>query len=171
MPLLSNRLLLIAAGQLESHLDQVLAESATFEARVGEFQNMIESLDDALETARQRVVELDRRATRAEESLGVTRAKLRELEGGARTRSAPESAQSREAAGDAESPGTRRRAFRIGRGLDDDSAEGISGLMAIDGIRVFVDGYNVAMLGWPMLDLRYQRRALLGALVGSLGWH
>jgi len=65
-------------------------------------------------------------------------------------------------------PPVRRKAHRLGRGLIDDTPEGLSELMCVDGVRVLVDGYNVAKLGWPRLELDLQRDRLLVGLESTL---
>jgi hypothetical protein len=58
----------------------------------------------------------------------------------------------------------RRRALRLPRGLTEESLEGASYLLVESGAPVLVDGYNVAMLGWPGETLPEQRTRLLDAL-------
>jgi len=65
-------------------------------------------------------------------------------------------------------PPARRKAHRLGRGLIDDTPEGLGALMCVDGVRVLVDGYNVAKLGWPKLELDLQRDRLLIGLESTL---
>lgn len=62
----------------------------------------------------------------------------------------------------------RRRAHRSRRGHADDSPEGLTELLRLDAVRVFVDGYNVAMLGWPTAPLAEQRHHLVQGLGGLL---
>lgn len=58
-----------------------------------------------------------------------------------------------------------RRPVSIPPGMFDDSTATAEYLMRLSGIRVLVDGYNVAKQGWPDLPLPLQRRRLLDALV------
>jgi hypothetical protein len=58
----------------------------------------------------------------------------------------------------------RRRALRLPRGLTEESIEGASYLLVESGAPVLVDGYNVAMLGWPGEPLPEQRTRLLDTL-------
>jgi predicted RNA-binding protein with PIN domain len=58
----------------------------------------------------------------------------------------------------------RRRALRLPRGLTEQSLEGATYLLVESGAPVLVDGYNVAMLGWPDEPLPEQRTRLLDAL-------
>jgi predicted RNA-binding protein with PIN domain len=58
----------------------------------------------------------------------------------------------------------RRVPIRVGRGLTEESAEGLAALLGTKGVAVLVDGYNVAMEGWPALDAASQRDALVTAL-------
>jgi predicted RNA-binding protein with PIN domain len=59
---------------------------------------------------------------------------------------------------------TRRQALRLPRGLSERSVEGASYLLVDSGAPVLVDGYNVAMLGWPDAPLPEQRTRLLDTL-------
>jgi predicted RNA-binding protein with PIN domain len=70
----------------------------------------------------------------------------------------------------------RRRAVRLGRGLEADSIEGLDALLALPGVVVMLDGYNVSMKGWPNLQVAQQRESLIdaaGALQarGGATWH
>jgi YacP-like NYN domain len=58
----------------------------------------------------------------------------------------------------------RRQALRLPRGLTEQSVEGASYLLVESGAPVLVDGYNVAMLGWPDETLPEQRTRLLDTL-------
>lgn len=64
-------------------------------------------------------------------------------------------------------PPIRRKPHRLGRALIDDTPEGLHGLMCVDGVRVLIDGYNVAKLGWPDLDLDLQRDRMLIGLAST----
>jgi predicted RNA-binding protein with PIN domain len=69
-----------------------------------------------------------------------------------------------------------RRAVRLGRGLEADSIEGFDALLALPGVVVMLDGYNVSMKGWPNLGVSQQRESLMhatGALQarGRATWH
>ncbi|MFM7046150.1 MAG: NYN domain-containing protein [Ilumatobacteraceae bacterium] len=59
---------------------------------------------------------------------------------------------------------TRRDPIAMPGGRRADSPEGVEHLFRVSGVRVIVDGYNVAKLGWPSLDLEAQRRECIGAL-------
>jgi hypothetical protein len=50
-----------------------------------------------------------------------------------------------------------RSPIAVPGGLYGDSEAAGEHLLRTSGVRVLVDGYNVAMLGWPDLDLRHQR--------------
>ncbi|HEC10578.1 MAG TPA: hypothetical protein ENI86_13610 [Acidimicrobiales bacterium] len=63
----------------------------------------------------------------------------------------------------------RRSPVRSARGVTDDSREGIVHLLSVPGIRVLIDGYNVAKEGWPHLDLVRQRERFLAALAALVG--
>ncbi len=63
----------------------------------------------------------------------------------------------------------RRRRHRLLRGVVDDSADGLRALIDLPDVRVLVDGYNVSMLGWPMLDLEQQRARLVAAIATAIG--
>lgn len=141
---------------------------AVADARVGELEQQVRSLETALGAARSRATELDRRATRAEENLGAERRRSREVE--ERQDIPTQSAEQATSASQvlAEKTQRRRIPFRSGRGLHDDSAAGLAELLAMERVRVFVDGYNVAMLGWPMVDLAMKRRRLIDALSNYL---
>jgi predicted RNA-binding protein with PIN domain len=58
----------------------------------------------------------------------------------------------------------RRRAIRMPRGLSEGSVEAAKHLLVDSGAPVLVDGYNVAMLGWPEAPLPEQRTRLLDTL-------
>ena len=97
----------------------------------------------------------EQRATRAEAALGKERKRL----------AATMPAAMPEEGVEPEVVTPRRRvAIRSARGLSDDSLDGFRELLALRGVRVLVDGYNVAMLGWPLLALREQRARLVSAL-------
>jgi predicted RNA-binding protein with PIN domain len=53
-----------------------------------------------------------------------------------------------------------RERLRLPRGLTVREADGVRHLLAVNGIVAFVDGYNVAKLGWPKDDLPTQRERL-----------
>jgi len=53
---------------------------------------------------------------------------------------------------------------RLRRGVDDGTPEALRQLLEVDAMVAFVDGYNVTMEGWPVLDHRGQRSRLLSAL-------
>jgi predicted RNA-binding protein with PIN domain len=53
-----------------------------------------------------------------------------------------------------------RERLRLPRGLTVRDADGVRHLLAVDGIVAFVDGYNVAKLGWPKDQLATQRERL-----------
>ena len=57
-----------------------------------------------------------------------------------------------------------RKPHRLGRGLIDDTSDGLRALMGLLDVRVLVDGYNVAKLGWPKLELDLQRARLVASL-------
>lgn len=70
----------------------------------------------------------------------------------------------------------RRRPVRLGRGLEADSIDGLAALLALPGVVVMLDGYNVSMKGWPKLQVSQQRESLMdavGALQARSGatWH
>ena len=56
----------------------------------------------------------------------------------------------------------------MARGVPDDSVDGVADLIEVPGIRVVVDGYNVAKTGWPDLDLALQRQRLLTGIASKL---
>ena len=66
-------------------------------------------------------------------------------------------------------PSPRRKPVRAARGVPDDSRQGIIDLLAVPGIRVLIDGYNVAKEGWPNVDLVRQRERFLAALSTLVG--
>lgn len=55
---------------------------------------------------------------------------------------------------------TRRRPARVGRGIAADSTAAADVLLRLEGVVVFVDGYNVTMTVWPQLSIADQRRVL-----------
>lgn len=60
----------------------------------------------------------------------------------------------------------RRTPIRLRGGRRDDEPDGLRQLLDEPGLVVFVDGYNVSMLGWPQLDVAAQRESLVRALGG-----
>ncbi|MCP4959693.1 MAG: hypothetical protein GY925_10540 [Actinomycetia bacterium] len=62
----------------------------------------------------------------------------------------------------------RRTPLRRARGVPDDSMDGVADLIGVPGIRVVVDGYNVAKTGWPDLGLEFQRERFLSSLAARL---
>ena len=61
---------------------------------------------------------------------------------------------------------SRRTPIRLRGGRRDDEPDGVRQLLGEPGLVVFVDGYNVSMLGWPQLDVAAQRESLVQALGG-----
>lgn len=57
-----------------------------------------------------------------------------------------------------------RRALRLGRGVPDDSRQGLADLLSHEPICVFVDGYNVSKSAWPQLSIADQRNQLIAML-------
>jgi hypothetical protein len=76
----------------------------------------------------------------------------------------PSPPRSRRATNGARRDGARRRALRLPRGLTEQTVEGANFLVVESGAPVLVDGYNVAMLGWPDEPLAEQRARLLDTL-------
>ena len=67
----------------------------------------------------------------------------------------------------ARGPGTDRpgrRRLRAGRGLHTDTPAGVLDLLSRPDVVVLVDGYNLAKLRWPNLDVELQRRRLVSTL-------
>jgi len=58
----------------------------------------------------------------------------------------------------------RRTPVRLRRGVVDGTPEALRQLLEVDAMVAFVDGYNVTMEGWPVLDQTGQRSRLLSAL-------
>jgi predicted RNA-binding protein with PIN domain len=58
----------------------------------------------------------------------------------------------------------RRRPARLPPGVLDDSDEAANALVRVNGMVLLVDGYNVAMLGWPSRPISEQRTRLVDAL-------
>lgn len=61
-------------------------------------------------------------------------------------------------------PVRRRVPQRMRSGAVEDSSEGLLQLLQVPGQVVIVDGYNVSMEGWPLLDGPGQRQSLLDGL-------
>lgn len=61
----------------------------------------------------------------------------------------------------------RRTPIRLTRGVHEGSAEGVEQLLATPGVVAIVDGYNVSMEAWPLLDRSAQRSSLI-AMLGVL---
>lgn len=61
----------------------------------------------------------------------------------------------------------RRSPIRLRRGVHEGSPEGIEQLLATPEVVAIVDGYNVSMEAWPLLDSAAQRSSLI-AMLGSL---
>lgn len=64
-----------------------------------------------------------------------------------------------------------RRALRMGRGVVDDSPEGLLALLQQPGICVLVDGYNVSKSAWPNHSIADQREQLVAFLGGVKARH
>ena len=60
-------------------------------------------------------------------------------------------------------PAPRRRALPLPGGVAGDS-EAATEYLVRSGASVLIDGYNVAKLGWPALELEMQRQVLLDAV-------
>jgi predicted RNA-binding protein with PIN domain len=58
----------------------------------------------------------------------------------------------------------RRRPMSVPSGLFADSDAAVAHFLAVPHVLVMVDGYNVAMLGWPECDLETRRDRLIGGL-------
>jgi len=154
--------------QLDTDRQSALARAQRAESATAQTVAELDSVRDALRSAETksatleakvldlmaRVGAAEHRAARAEAALGAERK---------RNAATQEPTQQVEPAGTAEEP-TRRVPIRSARGLSDDTPQGLRDLLALRGIRVLVDGYNVAMLGWPNLSLRDQRARLIAAL-------
>jgi predicted RNA-binding protein with PIN domain len=63
-------------------------------------------------------------------------------------------------AGASSSEASGRERVRLPRGLTVREADGVRHLLSVAGMAAFVDGYNVAKLGWPNDDLATQRERL-----------
>jgi predicted RNA-binding protein with PIN domain len=63
-----------------------------------------------------------------------------------------------------EPPRSGRRALRLPSGMNVDTIEGASWILAATRAMVVVDGYDVAEVGWPAEPLAQQREQLLGVL-------
>lgn len=61
-------------------------------------------------------------------------------------------------------PTRRRRPLPVPPGLFADSEAAVAHFFAVPHVLVMVDGYNVAMLGWPECDLETRRDRLIGGL-------
>ncbi len=59
---------------------------------------------------------------------------------------------------------SHRRALRLGRGVPDDSRQGLADLLDHEPMCVFVDGYNVSKSAWPQLSIADQRDQLIAML-------
>lgn len=77
----------------------------------------------------------------------------------------PDAAASSAAAKGSRPP--RRSPIRLQRGVVEDSAQGVEQLLATPEVVVIVDGYNVSMEAWPLLDGGAQRSSLI-AMLGAV---
>jgi hypothetical protein len=165
-------------------LTGVEAERAAAEARARSLAAEVTALKSALDDAEARADELAatpaaaalpkeaihglRQAVAATANLSDVLAKVADaLQSGddvgeAAPPSPPRS--SRRATNGARRDGARRRALRLPRGLTEHTVEGANFLVVESGAPVLVDGYNVAMLGWPDEPLAEQRARLLDTL-------
>jgi predicted RNA-binding protein with PIN domain len=106
--------------------------------------------DDAAEARRSLAATSRRDETMA--ALGDARAALARAE-------ATLAAAPRERTASAQ-PMAKRERIRPAKGLLIDSADGVAYLFGVAGVAVVVDGYNVAKLAWPDVDLEQQRQRL-----------
>jgi predicted RNA-binding protein with PIN domain len=125
----------------------------------------VEQVAGEREELAQRIPYLEERARNAEAALGEERTRVKAAgvkAAGVEATRADEGASAPDM--NPKQDEHRRTPVRNRTGLADDSPEGLRGLFAMAGLRVFIDGYNVAMLGWPQLDLGAQRARLVHGL-------
>ncbi|NOX28578.1 MAG: hypothetical protein GXP35_00780, partial [Actinobacteria bacterium] len=170
----------------KSQLASVTAKLASVEEAlkqerrsVAEFAQMVEVAEAESETKRARGVELEQRATRAEQLLGDERLAHKRTTAAL----ADATSTSEDSIVDAPGPATpdappdqpataqpkRRRPHRSARGVLDDSPAGVDELIRVPRMQMLVDGYNVTKTGWPNADLYTQRERLLSAMAARLG--
>jgi predicted RNA-binding protein with PIN domain len=92
------------------------------------------------------------RSAEAERLLSTALDELAKLDAQTQPASAPE-----------RSVRARRKAIRLPGGVLVGTLEAAEFLLRIKGARVLIDGYNVAKLGWPSLDLDHQRDQCVAA--------
>lgn len=135
-------------------LETALAAAET--ARTAALADRAERVADELDRDRLRLA-----LSAALEALGDEGASSPSL---TRTGTPPTAASSTRSTRAASRSATRRDPIAMPGGRRADSPEGVEYLFRVSGVRVIVDGYNVAKLGWPSLDLEAQRGECIGAL-------
>ena len=150
---------LTKAQRAESATQRSSAESEKNRAMALAADEDVRRLSAKVHELTERAIVAEKRATRAEASLGEERKQFKAEQRAMDLEPAP----SVDSGHERPTP-ERRNAIRSVRGLSDDTPDGLRELLAIERVRVVVDGYNVAMLGWPAITLREQRTRLISAL-------
>ena len=155
---------------LTARLDTAEAALAIERQAVADMAELVEAAESDADARRQRAVELERRAVRAEAQLGAERAAHKDTRAELDRLTDPTPAKEvAEAIADARSTpaARRRRPYRSARGVLDDSPAGLDELVKVPGVRVLVDGYNVAKTRWPEGTLEWQRERLLSSMAAK----
>jgi predicted RNA-binding protein with PIN domain len=171
-----------------AQLEQATAERATAIRELKDFEARLAVRTDELRDATSRIAELERApspANLAAAPRGVDDAVEPAIDGVALARVLAEAraasdqlaaaiARAVELSGEPEATAApnaragrpRRRPAAVPRGMFDDTPEAAAHFLRLPAAIVLVDGYNVAMRGWPGQELRAQRDRLVGALAG-----
>ncbi len=173
------------ATSLRARLDQATDLLAVERQAVADLAELVDAAEADADDRRRRAVELERRAVRAEAQLGAERTahrdtrreldKLIAVAVGDSTEATAAGGPSADPAAEAPKPSTsarprrrpRRRPYRSARGVLDDSPAGLDELVKVPGVRVLVDGYNVAKTRWPEGTLEWQRERLLSSMAAK----
>ncbi len=150
-------------ASLTARLGAAEAALAVERQAVADMAELVDAAEVDADARRQRAVELERRAVRAEAQLGAERAAHKATRAELVRLTDPAPAPTR-AEPNVPPTARRRRPYRSARGVLDDSPAGLDELVKVPGVRVLVDGYNVAKTRWPEGTLEWQRERLLSSM-------
>jgi len=160
----------LEAGALRSHVSELDTRATRAESNLGDERQRLRDLRTEIDTKLPNMADISSSASTGEQehaAVAIAEASLK-LEAAALLLARASQALPKLQPRAGNQPPARRKAHRLGRGLIDDTPEGLRELMGVDGVRVLIDGYNVAKLGWPSLDLDLQRDRLLIGLASTL---
>lgn len=164
----------LEAGALRTHVSELDRRATRAESNLGDERQRLRDLRTEIDAERPNMADTSSSASASvsageqeHAAVAIAEASLK-LEAAALLLARASQALPKLPPGADTQPSARRKAHRVGRGLIDDTPEGLRELMGVDGVRVLIDGYNVAKLGWPNLDLDLQRDRLLIGLASTL---